>query len=160
MRDLNLIPSSTCSGMLNNICQGPSLLDKSDFFILLWPSAQTSQTSYLQRMWVNVLDGVQVPECFGSSPGDSDESKHRCLGSVPEQLAQNLQGSRPGRSVLWRSSPKLTRMHTKNWELLSSWQAFTPSRGIQWINNLCSMNILIQTSAMPTANLSLAFQFG
>ena len=64
-------------------------------------------------------DEAQAAVCCESSPRDSAASKHRCLGSIPDQLTQNLQGSRPGRFVLWKSSPKLTWIHTKKWELLS-----------------------------------------
>lgn len=66
--------SSACSGILNNICQGPSLLDKSGFFILLWTSAQTSQASYLQRMWVSVL-GV--------------EPRYQCVVKAPQVILTN-----------------------------------------------------------------------
>lgn len=97
---LNPTPSTVCVGILNEICQQPSLIAKQAFSCLCehqhrFPMPHTSREAE-SVFWY----GAQAFVCCESSPGDSDESKRRCLGSVPKQLTQNLQDSRPGRSVL------------------------------------------------------------
>ena len=62
MRDLNRIPSSACSGMFNNICQGPSLLDKSDFF---------HSFVIISTDFPDLVSPEDVSQCSGWSPGTS-----------------------------------------------------------------------------------------